>query len=95
MERVKYASKRRSLDFRLTSVAQKRLCLSSLISLLCLTGSGAVSIHEERLQISEAGRKQNKSIWNHFKSLARFSIQFREKKSFKLLLAIQVKKIWS
>ena len=31
MERVKYASKRRSLDFRLTSVAQKRLCLSSLI----------------------------------------------------------------
>ena len=33
MERVKHASKRRSLDFRLTSVAQKRLCLSSLISL--------------------------------------------------------------
>ena len=30
MERVKYASKRRSLDFRLTSLAQKRLCLSSL-----------------------------------------------------------------
>ena len=30
MERVKYASKRRSLDLRLTSVAQKRLCLSSL-----------------------------------------------------------------
>ena len=25
MKRVKYASKRRSLDFRLTSVAQKRL----------------------------------------------------------------------
>ena len=32
MKRVKYASKRRGLDFRLTSVAQKRLCLSSLLS---------------------------------------------------------------
>ena len=31
MKRVKYASTRRSLDFRLTSVAQKRLCLSSLL----------------------------------------------------------------
>ena len=31
LKRVKYASKRRSLDFRLTSVAQKRLCLSSLM----------------------------------------------------------------
>ena len=30
---MKYTSKRRSLDFRLTSVAQKRLCLSSLLSL--------------------------------------------------------------
>ena len=28
---MKYTSKRRSLDFRLTSVAQKRLCLSSLM----------------------------------------------------------------
>ena len=28
MERVRYASKRRSHDFRLTSVAQKHLCLS-------------------------------------------------------------------
>ena len=32
MKRVKYASKRRSLVFRLNAVAQKRLCLSSLLS---------------------------------------------------------------
>ena len=31
IKRVKYTLKRRSLDFRLTSVAQKRLCLSPLI----------------------------------------------------------------
>ena len=29
-------------------------------------GFGNDSIHEERLQISEAGRKQNESIWNRF-----------------------------
>ena len=29
-----------------------------IISLLCLKRSGTISIHEERLQISEAGRKQ-------------------------------------
>ena len=33
-----------------------------IISLLFLTGSGTISIHEERLQISEAGRKQIESI---------------------------------
>ena len=32
IKRAKYTSKRRSLDFQLTSVAQKRLCLSSLIT---------------------------------------------------------------
>ena len=35
MKRVKYASKiLRSLDFRLTTVAQKRLCLNSLINII-------------------------------------------------------------
>ena len=28
----------------------------------CLPGSGMISIHAERLQISDAPRKQNKSI---------------------------------
>ena len=32
------------------------------ISLVCLKGSETISIHEERFQISEAGRKQNESI---------------------------------
>ena len=52
-----------------------------------------ISIHKERLQIAEAGWKQNESIWNHFKSLAHFSTQFTVKESFKLLLAIEVKTI--
>ena len=30
--------------------------------IVCLTSSGTIFIHEERLQISEAGRKQNESI---------------------------------
>ena len=34
---MKYTSKRRSLDFRLTSVAQKRLCLSSLMCRAMIT----------------------------------------------------------
>ena len=47
---------------------------------MCLTGSGTFSIHEERLQISEQGRKQNESILNRvFKLLARFSTHFRVK----------------
>ena len=29
---------------------------------VCLKSSATISIHEERLQISEAGRKQNESI---------------------------------
>ena len=28
--------------------------------------SGTIFIHEERLQIPEAGRKKNESIWNRF-----------------------------
>ena len=35
---------------------------------MCLKGLGTISIHEGRLQISEAGRKQNESIWNRFYS---------------------------
>ena len=31
-------------------------------STVCLTGSGTISIHAERLQISDAPRKQNRSI---------------------------------
>jgi len=34
------------------------------ISTVCLTGSGTIFIHAERLQISDASRKQNESIWN-------------------------------
>ena len=41
-------------------------------------GLGNDSTYDQRLQISEAGRKQNA-----FKSLARFSTQFRVKESFK------------
>ena len=36
------------------------------ISIVCLTGLGMISIYEERLQLSEAGQKQNESIWNRF-----------------------------
>ena len=36
------------------------------ISIVCLTGLGMISIHEERLQISEPGQKQNESILNCF-----------------------------
>ena len=32
------------------------------ISTVCLTGSGTISIHAERLQISDAPQKQNESI---------------------------------
>jgi len=34
------------------------------ISTVCLTGSGAISIHAEWLQISDAPLKQKGSIWN-------------------------------
>ena len=32
------------------------------ISVVSLTGSGTIFIHEERLQISEPGRKENESV---------------------------------
>ena len=51
--------------------------------LLCLTSSGTISIHEERLQIS-GSRSKAKGV---FKSLARFSTQVRVEESFKPLLA--------
>ena len=34
-----------------------------IVSLVCLRGSGTILIHVERLQISDAPRKQNESIW--------------------------------
>ena len=53
-----------------------------------LTGSGTISsVHEERLQLSEAGRKQKSKFENVFKSLAHLSTQVRVKESFKPLLA--------
>ena len=33
-----------------------------IISIVCLTSSGTISIFEEQLQISKAGRKQKESI---------------------------------
>ena len=59
-----------------------------IISLLCVWSPGSewfakISIHEERLQISEAGRKQNESISFLGRLIARFSTQFRVKESFK------------
>jgi len=38
------------------------LSRNSCISTVCLTGSGTISIHAERLQISDLPRKQNESI---------------------------------
>ena len=57
------------------------------MSIVCLMGSETISIQEERLQISEPGRKQNESIWKRFKSLARFTTQFRAKENSKQLFA--------
>ena len=55
---------------------------------MCLTGSGTISIHEERLQISEPGQKKKRvNLKSFFTSLVRFSTQFRVKESFKLLFA--------
>lgn len=36
------------------------------ISTVCLTGLETISIHVERIQISDAPRKQKKSIWSRF-----------------------------
>ena len=50
MERVKYASKRRSLDLRLTSVVKKRLCLSSLMS-MCSSGRDVFFEHVKSYEL--------------------------------------------
>ena len=50
---------------------------------MCLASLGTISFHEGRLQISEAGRKQKSQFEIAFKSVARFSTQFRAKESFK------------
>ena len=55
------------------------------ISIVCLMGSGMICIHEEQLQISEAGRFA-KLV--NLKSHTLFSTQFRVKESSKLLLSI-------
>ena len=56
-------------------------------SIVCLKGSATISNHEERLQISEAGRKQLAIQFEIiFKSLAHFSKQFRVKKVLNYLL---------
>ena len=57
-----------------------------------LTGSGTISIHKELLQISEAGRKQASQFEIVFKSLARFSTQFRVKESFKIYFLSKLRK---
>ena len=49
-ERVKYASKRRSLDFRSTYVAQKRLFLSSLI-FYRITGENLQSMYSPQFSL--------------------------------------------
>ena len=49
------------------------------ISFVCLKGSRTISIHEERLQISEAGRKQTNQFQIVFKSLACLSTQSKRK----------------
>ena len=58
-------------------------------------GLGMISIHEEQLQIFEKGSKAKLiNLKSFFKSLARFSRQFRIEESFKLLFPIEVAKIW-
>ena len=49
-------------------------------------GDDSIPIHEERLQISDAGRKQNESI------LRRFSTQFSIKESFNFYLLYKLRK---
>lgn len=35
----------------------RKIFITGYISIVCLTGSETISIHKERLQLSEAGRK--------------------------------------
>ena len=53
-----------------------------IVSLLCLTGSGTISIHEKRLQISEQVESKTGQFEIVFKLLACFSTQFRVKEKF-------------
>ena len=70
VKQVKYASKRKSLDFRLTSVAQKRLCLSSLLSHHCniillniLVGSRIAVASQERAMERDHLFQENKGYF--------------------------------
>ena len=58
------------------------------ISLLCVwrVWERFRSIHAERLQIYFSPRKQNESIWNRCKSLARFNTRNKWKETFNLSL---------
>ena len=41
---------------------EDEVSITTCISVVCLMGSGTISIHEEQLQIFEPDRKQNESI---------------------------------
>ena len=58
---------------------EDEVSITTCISVVCLMGSGTISIHEEQLQIFEPDRKQNESIWNQL--FACFSTQFRVKEN--------------
>ena len=56
--------------------------------IVCLTSSGTISIHEERLfKFLKQVESKPSQIEIVFKTLARLSKQFRVKESFKPLLA--------
>ena len=54
--------KRGSVTYMYSMDRENEVSKIFTISLVCLTGSGTISIHAERLQISHAPRKQNESI---------------------------------
>ena len=62
------------------------------ISIMCLKGSGTISIHENGFKFLNQVESKTIQFEIVFKLLARFSTQFRVKESFKLLFAIQVEK---
>ena len=62
------------------------------MSIVCLMGSGKISIHEERLQISNQVESKTSQFEIVFKSLERFSTQFRVKESFNCYLLHKLRK---
>ena len=59
---------------------------------MCLKGSATTSIHEEWLQISEQVESKTNEFEIVFKSLARFSAQFKVKKVFMFYLLYKLRK---